>query len=91
VAALAAFVAAGGSLADLCHDAGVGHGSDHARAECPACTLTGAIALSKAADVALPLPVLAQRGFWPAQVAAFLASSPTPTPPARGPPAVTTA
>ena len=86
-AALAAFVAAGGNLDDLCHDAG-GHG-DHATPACPACTLTHAVMLPAAADVALPLPKLAQRGFWPAQVAAFRATCPAPPPPARGPPVVT--
>jgi Na+/H+-dicarboxylate symporter len=89
-AALAAFVAAGGSVADLCHDAG-DHGGHPARMECPACTLTGAVVLPQIAAVALPVPVLAQRGLWPAQVVAFLSSSFTPVPPARGPPVVTTA
>lgn len=89
-AALAAFVAAGGSLADLCHDAG-DHGGDHAMPECPACTLTGAVVLPAVAEVALPVPVLAQRGLWPAQVAAFRSTLHTTLPPARGPPVVTTA
>ena len=89
-AALAAFVAAGGSLGDLCHDAG-DHGGDHAARECPACTLSCGMVLPGVADVALPIPVLAQRGFWPAQVRAFLSSSSTRIPPARGPPDVTTA
>lgn len=39
-AALALFLQAGGSLADLCHDAGgADHGGDHGRMDCPACTL----------------------------------------------------
>ena len=39
-AAMAAFLSAGGSLADLCHDAGSpGHRNGHGAMECPACVL----------------------------------------------------
>jgi hypothetical protein len=88
IAALAAFLAAGGDLADLCHDAG-DHGGGHARTECPACTLQAGLALPVIDPVQLPVPQLAQQGLWPAQVAAFLSAHPTRLPPARGPPVPT--
>jgi len=87
--ALAEFVAAGGSLADLCHDAGDGHGGGHSRAECPACTLQGAVVLPDDAATLPILPAPVRRGQWPADRAGCATSARLSLPPARGPPVPT--
>ena len=85
-AALAAFVAAGGTLADLCHEAGdTGHGG-HAAIECPACLLQKSAALIDLVAAVAPVPVLR------AEVLRPRLPEPVPLvrlatlPPARGPP-----
>ena len=86
-AALALFLQAGGTLADLCHDAGGdGHRGGHADVECPACTLqkTGCLA----AMVALPVPFAVARGetILPARPRLALPAARDDRPLARGPP-----
>ena len=87
-AALAEFLAAGGSLEDLCHVAGgEGHGPAHGLIECPACMLQKAAALIAMAEGVRPAPM--ER----AEIIAFAhgqpdaPSRPVFLPPARGPPA----
>jgi hypothetical protein len=89
-AALAAFVAAGGSLSDLCHDASLtGHEGGHLQGECPACVL-------QKCGMALAQPlVLAQvalgrfQTIWPVTHGQPVAYDPLFLPPARGPPGTT--
>lgn len=52
--ALALFLASGGSLSDLCHDASGGHPAAH-RGECPACILPVAILPPAGPSLALRL------------------------------------
>ena len=85
--ALALFLAAGGSLEDLCHEAGEdGHGPAHAKIECPACLLQKAGVLFAVADGVGPAPM--ER----AEIIAFAHGRPDAParpvflPPARGPP-----
>lgn len=80
---LVAWVAIGGSLDDLCLDAGdPGKGGT---AHCPACLLAKSLAMAPA-DVALPVPVHARdtRRQWPDTPA--VASHAPYAPAARGPP-----
>lgn len=86
-AALAAFLAAGGSLEDLCHEAGgAGHGPAHALIECPACLLqkAGLLVAGIIAAPAAPMGRAEAVAFAPVQTA--LPSRPVLFPPARGPP-----
>lgn len=85
-AQLAAYLAIGGTLADLCLSDDPDHPAT-AHADCPACTLTKVMALAPAcaaAPVLLSTTVIAT--VWPA--------TPVPTghgpraPPARGPPSI---
>ncbi len=84
---LAAFLALGGSLHDLCLNGDVeGGGDDPGRHDCPACTL---------AKIAALLPTVAAVGIsaeWPADQplwhnGSFVAQHGARAPPARGPPA----
>jgi hypothetical protein len=83
--ALALFLAAGGSLSDLCHDAGGGHEAAH-RGECPACILPAALLPPAGPSLALRLaarPV----GLAPAaRIALRVAADPGLRPPPTGPP-----
>ena len=84
--ALAAFVAAGGSLADLCHDAGEsGHGG-HAKIECPACVLQKCMAALAASTTVAPAPLRLSETVFPAGGPRHVALRPDRLPPARGPP-----
>jgi hypothetical protein len=84
-AALAAYLAAGGTLDDLCLDAG-GDGGTLSHADCPACTLAKTIAPPPvAAGLAAPAPCAAARLATPDRPA--LAGHTPRAPPARGPPA----
>ena len=86
-AALSLFLAAGGSLDDLCHVAGEGgHGPAHALIECPACMLQKAGALVPMAEgVILRLTGRAETIVY-ARVAPAVPAQPVLFPPARGPP-----
>jgi hypothetical protein len=85
-AALAAFVAAGGSLADLCHETGeTGHG-DHSRIECPACVLQKGMAALAACTTVAPAPLRLSETVYPAGGLRHAALRPACLPPARGPP-----
>lgn len=88
-AAMAAFLAAGGSVDDLCHDAGIGgHGGGHGQRDCPACVLQKC-AMGVAA-VALPIPVRGrQLTLWPVAQGQPVPVDPLTLPPARGPPETT--
>lgn len=86
-AALSLFLAAGGSLEDLCHVAGDGgHGPAHALIECPTCLLQKAGVPIAVADGVGPAPL--ER----AEIIAFAhgqpdaPSRPVHLPSARGPP-----
>ena len=88
-AAMAAFLAAGGSIDDLCHDAGTGgHGGGHGQMECPACVLQKcAIGV---ALLALPVPVEGRAvAVSPVAHGQPVARDPLNLPPARGPPETT--
>lgn len=88
-AAMAAFLAAGGSVDDLCHDAGMaGHEGGHGQRDCPACVLQkSAMAV---AVVALPVPIERQwRALWPVAQGQAVPAGPLFLPPARGPPETT--
>lgn len=89
-AAKAAFLAAGGSLADLCHDAGSpGHRNGHGAMECPACVLQKCA--MAAAEMALPAPVRGRLvlALWPVTRGQPVPGDPLILPPARGPPETT--
>jgi hypothetical protein len=85
-AQLAAFLASGGTLADLCLPDAPGHPAA-AHADCPACTLTKTMALGPscaAAPVLLSATVVAT--VWPD--APVLTGHGPRAPPARGPPSI---
>ena len=88
-AAMAAFLAAGGSVDDLCHDAGMaGHEGGHGQRDCPACVLQKCA--MGVAVVALPVPVQGRMlALWPAAQGQPVARDPMILPPARGPPETT--
>ena len=89
LAAMAAFLAAGGSVDDLCHEAGMaGHEGGHGQRDCPACVLQkSAMAV---AQVVLPVPVQRQwRALWPVAQGQSVPVDPLFLPPARGPPETT--
>lgn len=89
-AALAAFVAAGGSLGDLCHDDSVaGHEGGHGQMECPACVLQKCgIALSQPLTLS---PAILGRVLevWPTPVGQPVPILALTLPPPRGPPTPT--
>jgi hypothetical protein len=86
-AALSLFLAAGGSLEDLCHVAGdEGHGPAHALIECPACMLQKAGALIAVAVGVSPAPMGRGEPLSLARVEPSAPSRPVLFPPARGPP-----
>ena len=86
-AALAAFVAAGGSLGDLCHDASTaGHESGHGQMECPACVLQKCgIALSQPLTLS-PAILGRAKVVWPAPADQPVLILALTLPPPRGPP-----
>ncbi len=86
---MAAYLAAGGSLADLCHDAGMpGHGGGHGQMDCPACVLQKCAI--NVAVLALPVPVEGRAdAVWPVAQGQPVARDPLTFPPARGPPETT--
>jgi hypothetical protein len=88
-AAMAAFLAAGGSVDDLCHDAGMaGHEGGHGQRDCPACVLQKCA--MGVAVVALPVPVRGRMlALWPVAQGQPVARDPMILPPARGPPETT--
>lgn len=86
-AALAQFLAAGGSLEDLCHEAGgEGHGPAHALSECPACVLQKAAALIAVAEGLRPAPMGRAEVILAAPVQLAAPKRHVLLPPARGPP-----
>ncbi|NBE07920.1 hypothetical protein [Paragemmobacter ruber] len=85
-AALAAFVAAGGSLADLCHEGSeTGHG-DHGQIECPACVLQKGMAALAATARVLPAPMRLVETLGPAVGRNHADLRSSHRPPVRGPP-----
>ena len=86
-AALSLFLAAGGSLEDLCHEAGDGeHGPAHALIECPACMLQKAGAVLPMAEGVTLVPLGRAEAVAFAHAEPAAPSSPVLFPPARGPP-----
>lgn len=86
-AALALFLQAGGSLEDLCHEAGgEGHGPAHALIECPACMLQKAAALIAVAEGMRPAPMGRGEAIAFAHGQPDAPARPVFLPPARGPP-----
>ena len=86
-AALELFLAAGGSLEDLCHEAGgEGHGPAHALIECPACMLQKAGALIAVAMGVSPAPMGRAEAIAFAHLQPAAPVRPVLLPPARGPP-----
>lgn len=85
--ALAAFLAAGGTLDDLCHVAGGDHGPAVAAGECPACLLAKTLVPSAPVALHLRLQRRAGRRVLPAARRA-VAAWPRHGPAARGPPSL---
>lgn len=86
-AALELFLQAGGSLEDLCHEAGEGgHGPAHALIECPACMLQKTGALVAVAEGLSLAPLGQGEAVAYAHAEPVAPSSPVLFPPARGPP-----
>jgi hypothetical protein len=89
-AALAAFVAAGGSLADLCHDASpAGHAGGHLQGECPACVLQKCGVTLAQPFVLAPVALGQFQTIWPVTHGQPVPFDPLFLPPARGPPRTT--
>lgn len=88
-AALAAFVAAGGSLGDLCHDAAAGHEGGQGHVECPACVLQK-ISLAPSQPLTLaPLRLARAMDVWPSTRGQPVPAITLILPPPRGPPTPT--
>lgn len=85
-AALAAFVAAGGSLADLCHATGEARHGGHGQIECPACVLQKGMAALAATATVVPAPVRLVETLVPAVGLRHAGLRSGHRPPARGPP-----
>ena len=86
-AALAAFLQAGGTLADLCHEAGdTGHGGGHATMECPACQLQKSGCLVAVVTLPVALRFARSEALPFAEMRLAVPASRDERPPARGPP-----
>lgn len=86
-AALAAFLQAGGTLADLCHEAGdAGHGGGHATMECPACHLQKSGCLAEAVALPVALRFARSEALPFAEMRLAVPAMREERPPARGPP-----